>query len=454
MSFLSRPWSTPYHPARAYLLPKGLFALLATDVWLTRIPVAFQYGFGGFNAAHFTWIDRLLPSPTPTLYIGFALLAGMLSIKFVVGRRTRWETVVLTAVCTLLWAASVLDGYQHHYLLSWLLAWCVLIPEVSPERASKPSARVWGPGFPMVAITCSLVYFFTAITKSESDWRAGKVLASLFGIQPGAAHPPAVLQWLASFRTEVHNWFGPPADSFWLGMAYSAILLQIMLVIGYVLASERDAVRSRARSILFALALGGSLAFYLFLELSGRLSIGLFSYYMMWVSFVVLAPVPWVARLAVLLGRIGKALTHALVSSDEVQTQPLIPLLKAVAASGLLVFVGTLAQIPGARWATGLWAAATLLMAVFYLLRRQFFEAQRISTAAAASAGLLWLAMAMSPFQYDYFVRSAEVMYESGQYEAARAALLTAKGIGGDGSADTGLEAVDAKLEQASRAKR
>ena len=64
------------------------------------------------------------------------------------------------------------------------------------------------------------------------------------------------------------------------------------------------------------------------------------------------------------------------------------------------------------------------------------------------------VAMAMSPFQYDYFVRSAEVMYESGQYEAARAALLTAKGIGGDGSADTGLEAVDAKLAQASRAKR
>ncbi len=406
------------------------------------------------TSAHFAWIDRLLPSPTPTLYIGFALLAGMLSIKFVFGRRTQWETVVLTAVCTLLWASSLLDGYQHHYLLSWLLAWCVLIPEVSPERASKPSARVCGPGFPMVAITCSVVYFFTAITKSESDWRAGKVLASLFGIQPGAVQTPAVLQWLASFQTVLHNWFGLPADSFWLGMAHSAILLQIMLVTAYVFATERDAVRSRARSILFAMALGGSFTFYLFLELSGRLGIGLFSYYMMWVSFVVLAPVPWVARLAVLLGRIGKALTPALVSSDKVQSQPLIPLIKAVVASGLLVFVGALAQIPGVRWATGLWAAVTLLMAVVYALRKQLFEAQRVSVAAAAGAVLLWLAMAMSPFQYDYFVRSAEVMYESGQYEAARAALLTAKGIGGDGSADTGLEAVDAKLGQASNAKR
>jgi hypothetical protein len=47
-----------------------VLALAAVDTWLLMIPRGGRYGAGGFNVAHFAWIDALFPVPTPRAYVG------------------------------------------------------------------------------------------------------------------------------------------------------------------------------------------------------------------------------------------------------------------------------------------------------------------------------------------------------------------------------------------------
>ena len=57
MSVWERHWYGDVIALRPYLLRKGVLVLLALDAWLLMLGHAGRYGAGGFNVAHFLWLD-------------------------------------------------------------------------------------------------------------------------------------------------------------------------------------------------------------------------------------------------------------------------------------------------------------------------------------------------------------------------------------------------------------
>ncbi len=119
--------------ARSYLFSKVFLLLLALDAWALMIGHAGRYGAAGFNVAHFEWLDRLQPMPTAGSYIAVLLLAGMLSLTLMLLGVVRPLMFVLFLLYTYSWAMSMLDSYQHHYLVSIILACLIFFPKTAAK---------------------------------------------------------------------------------------------------------------------------------------------------------------------------------------------------------------------------------------------------------------------------------------------------------------------------------
>lgn len=123
---LDRHFFAPIAPVRPYMLLRLALLLLAFDCWVDLIPHAGRYGVGGFNVAHFSILE-LLPTPTPGVYIGTMLLTGWLALLMAI-RPARSGMALLCAAYTYGWSMSMLDSYQHHYLLSLVLFSFIFFP--------------------------------------------------------------------------------------------------------------------------------------------------------------------------------------------------------------------------------------------------------------------------------------------------------------------------------------
>ncbi|MEO0326883.1 MAG: hypothetical protein AAF447_28335, partial [Myxococcota bacterium] len=113
--------------------------LLAFDVVVDFLPHGGRYGIGAFNVAHFPWLDALQPVPTPALYVGLCVLLGVLAAGLGLGRPTRTGQALLCLLFTWSWAMSMLDSYQHHYLLSWVLLAMVAFPRLRAQDLTDPA---------------------------------------------------------------------------------------------------------------------------------------------------------------------------------------------------------------------------------------------------------------------------------------------------------------------------
>ncbi|MBO6933993.1 MAG: HTTM domain-containing protein [Deltaproteobacteria bacterium] len=139
---------------RPYLLLRLTLLLLAFDCWVDLIPHAGRYGVGDFNVAHFGILE-LLPTPTPGLYIGTLVLTGWLSLVMAV-RPARVGLAVLFGLYTYGWSMSMLDSYQHHYLISLLLFSFMFFPVPAATEVFGPTG--------------------TGEETSEKDLRRGRVI--------------------------------------------------------------------------------------------------------------------------------------------------------------------------------------------------------------------------------------------------------------------------------------
>ena len=117
----------PVAPTRPYLLTRGLLILLAFDCWLGLVPRAAYYD-GGFNVAHFAWLDAIQPTPSAALYLTLVLGAGLLALVMALSRPSRLGMAVLLTAYTYAWLMSMLDNYQHHYLMSLFLFTLIFVP--------------------------------------------------------------------------------------------------------------------------------------------------------------------------------------------------------------------------------------------------------------------------------------------------------------------------------------
>lgn len=131
-----RYFFAPVAPVRPYVFLRLALLLLAFDCWVDLIPHAGRYGVGDFNVAHFAILE-ILPTPTPGIYIGTLLLTGWLALVMAF-RPARSGMALLFGLYTYGWSMSMLDSYQHHYLLSLVLFSCIWFP-------FPPAKAVFGP---------------------------------------------------------------------------------------------------------------------------------------------------------------------------------------------------------------------------------------------------------------------------------------------------------------------
>ncbi len=98
----------PFAGVRTYILLKGTLLLLAFDIWLTRISHGGRYGAGGFNVAHFAWLDAIQPSVSPGLYIAVSMLTAFLCVALALAPRPpRWLFGLAFLLHTWSWAMSM-----------------------------------------------------------------------------------------------------------------------------------------------------------------------------------------------------------------------------------------------------------------------------------------------------------------------------------------------------------
>lgn len=403
MIALSRPFSLPYHPARAYLLQKGLYLLLAFDAWLSMLPHGARYGMGGFNVSHFGFLDTLLDAfglqPSAALYVGLLLLTGQLALLHVLTGGARVLRVAVFTLYTTSWLVSLFDSYQHHYLLSWLLLWTIFMPEVEADSACKrDTAPVCGWGLPMTALTCGIVYAFTAVSKSEADWRAGHVLVRLSKSKPPGSNVPGVLDPL---RDLLMSWFAIPEYVAWAWIAQSVILLQIVAAIGYFAASGRDGATSAFRRGACALALPAVLSFHTFAELGGMFDIGWFSYYMLWIGFVLLSPSAWLVPAARGFAWFAHIFDRGL--ARESSSPGMVAARLAGSAVVLWSLLAYVLDLPGADAACALACIVILAWGALQIRVNFLDSARRLSLASVWTVLLCFVAFHMSDARYDYY---------------------------------------------------
>lgn len=336
----------PVAAVRPYLVLKATLLLLAFDVWLTRASYGYRYGMGGFNVAHFAWLDAIQPDVSPAIYVAVVTLTGLLGVVLALAPRApRWLIGITFLLHTWSWAMSMLDSYQHHYLLSIVLLALAFFPRLTAEEAllapsatapepappkkrgkrdakkptapAKPSARAdrpllaavpTVPAWAYVALSASIaiVYAYTAYAKTADEWLTGAALQRVLGLGPGGVVRANGVDRIAAFR-ELAGALGLRGETFWWFMGHSVVLVQMICAAGYLLAPFRDVARSLPLRIFFGVALATALSFHFGAEYM-ELKIGWFSGYMILYAAVFFLPGRWLAVLARLALPISRSL--------------------------------------------------------------------------------------------------------------------------------------------------
>lgn len=456
-----RALAVPVAAVRPYLLLKLTLVLLALDMWLTRASHAGRYGAGGFNVAHWAWLDAAQPPIEPAYYVGACVLTSALCLAIAFADRPpRWLLALACLVHTWSWAMSMLDSYQHHYLLSIVLAAMVFFPplradealraseapaaapaakpakrkkrkkpapDAPPPRASgHPFVRAWS--YTLLCASIAIVYAYTAFSKADPEWLAGAALRQVMqypadGVVPG----PGANVAIRTFHGIIEG-LGEHGALFWFVMGHSVVVVQIVVCAGYLLAPWRDAARSRVTQAFFFVALGTALSFHVGAELMG-LEIGWFSYYM--VGYALIAMLP-----GGLLVRVARAMFWLVLDlrRERDALPPWAPLALAGVAALALVSAGWTADLPGAREASVL--AAVLLGAgvVAALLRAGDARAITGYAVGALLAALGFaLCVQLSELRWDYWRNVGGDHRRRGEVEQAYAAYVKANRYAPDG---------------------
>jgi hypothetical protein len=363
---------------RLALFRTAFFAVLAADAWM-QIKNAARYGAGGFNVAHFSWVDALAPVPTRAGMLVVYLALVYLALRIALGTGGRWAVVLATALFGYTYFISQLDSYQHHYLVFLILLLCCGLSWGSP-RGGRARA-VHDVAQRLVLVQVAVVYFWTAIAKLDPLWLDGRLLAFEVAGSRAAA-------WIEAIP-------GGFTTASWAVLASEAFLVAGVLV-------------RRLHPVALPLGLG----LHVGIELS-HLSIGLFSYYM-FALYLLLVPQAWIERSAAWLGSVEclRRRAAALVERAGLRAAPAW-VLGALGACALLAL-----PFDEARWV----AAIVLALGVASLAGARAGERLRRAGAhvAACLALVLLGAFSATPAKYyEFWGQTADHL--AGAQERARA---------------------------------
>ena len=406
---------SPVAAVRPWLVEKCVLVLLALDMWLLRFGAANRYDADELNLAHFAWLDWLGPTPSTGLYIGVAVLAGVLALAIAfAGLGVGWK-LALVALYSYTWAMSRLDTFQHHYLLSWLLLCVAFFPRVrladfwkssgqsNVQKISRsPLVSAWA----WVLLVCliAIVYCYTAVAKLDRVWQSGACLQQLSGTIE-------LLRPLENAFVQI----GGEAESFWRWMARGTVLVELLIAAGYLLMplAERRVSRwaSRTFFVCWLLAIGLHVGF----ELAGLL-IGWFSYFMMLMATASFLPAKWLERLLrpfawTIPGKYGASRTATARRNGMAAAATLL------AVTALLVMAWW-SDLPGV-WPAGVIAAVAFVAAMVDLKRRQDAVAmRRLPVAVLVASLLLAAAIQFGDGRSKYYPYRLAQLQRSGQFAA------------------------------------
>jgi hypothetical protein len=256
-SILDRFAFGPVAAVRPWLFAKVLYLILALDVWHTLVAPAWRYGAAGFNVAHFALLDAL-PMPTRQAYVGMLVIVGALAfVAAFLPRTPRALSIAIAVLYTWGWSCSMLDSYQHHYLLTVLLVTACLFPQhtardlfgdeagsrapANPAKKKAPAAKLASLGphglvarvrslaWALTTTFAGIVYAFTAVSKAEPDWRSGEALRNI--TQSGGTMPDVMA---------LVDALGIDHATFFHAMGLQTIGIQVLCALAYLTATLRD----------------------------------------------------------------------------------------------------------------------------------------------------------------------------------------------------------------------
>jgi hypothetical protein len=477
----------PYRGVRAYVFGKVFLAMMALDTWLLMIGHAGRYGVDGFNVAHFSWLDRLLPVPSATLYVGVLLLTGLLSLSIALTRSHPIALLGLFLLYTFSWSMSMLDSYQHHYFVSLILL-CLaffpqtrvadLLPQQPPLTAATPptksdkrtrAKRERDASYVVVCALCLGAY--AALDTKQHGWlwfcgcagtlglatwlhgrsrrEAAPHLVTGFGYNLLAAST-GVLYTFTSIAKMDAQWFagntirrissagqlfaplaaaagelGIDNERFWAALSTSVVPVELLIALGYWLAVLQDSSRARWPRWAAWTAFGLAMSLHVGAE-AMQLQIGWFSYYMMLLACTYLLPGRAIESLARLI-----TLPAQLIAAQLTESPAAVPasrrgetLLSVGGACALLGAVAYLIDLPGAAAAALCAVAALLLMAARGWLRKDLDSMRSVALGTACAAALMWCAIAASDARWDFYRYLGGDLYRRGDAAGALSAYL------------------------------
>lgn len=397
-----RYWHRPRPPARPHMFVRGFLLILSLDLVMTHLGHGARYGHGDFNVAHFRAIDLAFPvGVTASVYVGSLLVCSFLAFVAALAVPKRWTRLLivgLTTLYTAAWSFSMLDSYQHHYLLSLVLLNICFFPRAHLESPSGEATPNWA--WPLVVVTLAIVYGFAAVSKLEAAWLSGEAFLRVAPQALSGLRDVLGLE-VATFRTTV----------VWLSRGVPA--LQAFVALALVLSQWPNQAPWLKRTRV--LAWSAAVLFHLLAEVLG-LRVGWFGAYMIWTMTFVLWPYGWNLRWPQGVPESGRGRTAAAC-------------LGLFAAVGVGIF-GWWVDLPGSIAACGICGALIAVVVAFQLAGGHTLTTACPSYALPLAAGL-WCLMSAVTFQisevrFDYYRFAGGSHARMGQWEQALAAYRKA----------------------------
>ena len=403
---LGRHFFDPIAAVRPFLLVRLLYLLLAVDIWFHFVGRSVLYGIDGFSVAHFGWLDAIAPKPTAALYVGLMIVISFASLVIACVGKHRPLMILVCALFTYSWAVSQLDIYQHHYFLSLVLLLSIFLPDPKPAAGPSHWGTVTAWPFVLIGVQVAILYFYAAVAKIDSRWLTGAVVGNLSTAGQGAS-------------TQAVPLLGPMlGETIWPMLAVGAVVIEILLAAGYVLAVVRDRSPSHFWTVSMWLCWLSAMGMHAGIEWF-HLRIGLFSYYMMALACVFLLPSSWLEPVASVWASLGRRMEAGLVRSSMGLAR-FVPWMIAAAVLAVampLVMAGL--EVPAAG--AGLVAAAVLFSLLFLhaAATHQRSLACGLVLLFAVYFAMATLYVCTSNLRSDMHVALAQSDHRSGKLDAA-----------------------------------
>ncbi len=394
------------------------FGLLAFDQWMLMVVHAPRYGVGGFNVSHLPSLDPILPVPTAGLMTLAFFVGGFLPLRVALGIATRGSLYALTVIYGAAYFWSQADSYQHHYLIALLLLLCCFLPHevlTGLERPADgaprpPRVRSWATR--LIYVEVSIVYFYTAVTKTTEEWMNGWALERII-------------------QTESMRGF----------LGWSAEVLSLDPLTPYAVTGHVIMLWQYFVALAFLVprlhkvaCITGPL-FHILVEVID-LKIGWFSYYMIGIYYILLFPDAWFMAVGRPIARLLQPLKDAW--GWLVKPRPLPVGMSALWAVGAGLVAGLVAASVPVAGADALGAIIGLIVAAAVWPRvRPCAGAGPRARALVQVLGVvaLWGSVHVGETLYDYHRRWAGQLARHGDLVAAAAHYEQANDVAPEGPA-------------------